>query len=88
MIAAGQVEVNAGGKRIGVLGPGDYFGEIALLRDVPRTATVTAKSDVELFALDRDEFLAAVTGHAASIEAADGIVASRLSELKPGAATL
>ena len=88
VIAAGQVEVNAGGKRIGVLGPGDYFGEIALLRDVPRTATVTAKSDVELFALDRDEFLAAVTGHAASIEAADGIVASRLSELKPGAATL
>jgi MFS family permease len=88
VIAAGEVEVSADGERIGVLGPGGYFGEIALLRDVPRTATVTANSDVELFALDRDEFLAAVTGHAASIEAADGIVASRLSELKPGAATL
>jgi len=88
VIASGEVEVSADGEPIGVLGPMDHFGEIALLRDVPRTATVTAKSDVELFALDRDEFLSAVTGHAASIEAADGIVASRLSELKPGAATL
>jgi MFS family permease len=88
VIASGEVEVSASGEQIGTLGPGDYFGEIALLRDVPRTATVTAKDDVELFALDRDEFLAAVTGHAASIEAADGIVASRLSGLRPGAASL
>jgi hypothetical protein len=49
---------------------------------------VRAKTDVELFALDRDEFLGAVTGHAASAEAADAIVASRLSGLRPGVASL
>jgi len=80
--------VTADGNHIGTLGSADYFGEIALLRDVPRTATVTAKTEVELFALDRDEFLSAVTGHAASAEAADAVVASRLSGLRPGVASL
>ena len=88
VIASGEVDVVIDGSHVGTLGPGEYFGEIALLRDVPRTATVKAKADTELCALERDEFLSAVTGHAASAEAADAIVASRLGSLRPGIASV
>ncbi|MEI4920488.1 cyclic nucleotide-binding domain-containing protein, partial [Klebsiella pneumoniae] len=67
--------------------PGDSFGEIALVRDVPRTASVKAKSDVELYSLERDDFIAAVTGHAPSAAAADAVIAARLGRLRPAAAS-
>jgi MFS family permease len=88
VIASGEVDVVIDGRHQSTLGPGGYFGEIALLRDVARTATVNAKADSELYALERDEFLSAVTGHAASAEAADAIVSSRLAGLRPGIASI
>jgi MFS family permease len=64
------------------LGPGQFFGEIALLRDVPRTATVRARGGVRLLAIRRDDFIAAVTGHAPSASAAEAIVVQRLEGLR------
>jgi MFS family permease len=54
-----------------------YVGEIALLRNVPRTATVRAVEAARLWAIDRADFLEAVTGHARSNASADAIVATR-----------
>lgn len=84
VVEQGAVTVDADGRQIYEGGPGYYFGEIALLRDEPRMATVTARSDSTLLALQRDEFLGAVTGHAESAEAADAVIASRLRASRPG----
>jgi MFS family permease len=88
VIDSGEVDVSANGEHLATMSAGDHFGEIALLRDVPRTATVIAQNEVSLYALERDEFLSAVTGHPASVEAADAVVASRLSGLRPGMASI
>jgi MFS family permease len=86
LVAEGELEVTVDGRRTGALGAGDHFGEIALLRDVPRTATVQAMTDARLYALARDDFVTAVTGHPASAEAADAVVAARLGHVRPGVA--
>jgi len=88
VIGSGEVEVITDERPAVTLGQGEYFGEIALLRDVPRTATVTAKTDVELHALERDHFLSAVTGHPASAEAVNAVIANRLAGLRPGVASV
>ena len=79
IVAEGEMNVSQDGGVMSELAAGDYFGEIALLRDVSRTATVTARTDAVLYALDRDDFLAAVTGHPQSAEAAETVMSARLS---------
>ena len=71
VIASGRVRVDIDGTSIRNLGAGDWFGEIALLRDVPRTASVTALTDVKLWGLDRESFLASVAATSGAIEMAD-----------------
>jgi CRP-like cAMP-binding protein len=88
LIESGQASVCRDGQEIAQLGPGGYFGEIALVRDVPRTAGVHAATELSLLALDRDEFIAAVTGHAPSREAADAVISTRLTGLRTGATAL
>lgn len=79
IVATGELEVSQEGVALADLSTGDYFGEIALLRDTTRTATVTARTDVVLYALDREDFLAAVTGHPQSAEAAESVMTARLA---------
>jgi MFS family permease len=78
IVGDGALEITAEGLRT-TADEGDYFGEIALLRDVPRTATVTALVDSHLYVLQRDDFLAAVTGHEAARAAGHTVVEERLS---------
>jgi CRP-like cAMP-binding protein len=54
------------------------------VRDIPRTATVTARVDSRLYALERADFLAAVSGHSAGLAAADAVVAERLPRADAG----
>jgi len=78
VIVQGEAEVTRDGKHLRNLGPGAYVGEIALLRDVPRTATVVAKTTLRLLALQREPFLLAVTGHPQSVRAANAVADARL----------
>jgi predicted MFS family arabinose efflux permease len=79
VIAEGTVDVAPAEGAARRLGPGESFGEIALLREIPRTATVVAKTDVELLELPGEEFVAAVSGNAEALRAADAVVGARLA---------
>jgi MFS family permease len=79
VIEDGTVEVAVDGRPAHELGRGESFGEIALLRNVPRTATVTARNDVVLYALDRGTFIPAVTGSGPSLSAAEAVIGMRLA---------
>ncbi len=81
-IATGELQVTKTGQDVKTLRRGDGFGEIALIEDVPRTATVTAVSDAELFSLTKEPFILALTGHAPAARAANDMVSQRLGELE------
>ena len=79
VVADGRLRVLVDGRQVGDRRVGDGFGEIALLRDVPRIATVEAVDDSELLAVRREPFIAAVTGHAAALDDANAVVASHIA---------
>jgi hypothetical protein len=79
VIAEGEVEVSHGEVFVRRETAGDFFGEIGLLRNVPRTATVTAVTDVRLWVLERADFLGAVTGTGAARVAAEDVVSRRIA---------
>jgi MFS family permease len=83
IVEEGALAVTVGGQARTPILPGGFFGEIALLRETPRTATVTATADCRLLTVEREHFLAAVTGHAESAAAADLVVSRRLAALRP-----
>jgi MFS family permease len=78
-IAAGELDVRQDGRFLRRCGRGEGVGEIALLRAVPRTATVTAHTPATVYELDRDPFLIAVLGHAPTRRQADSIADTRLA---------
>jgi MFS family permease len=78
-IAAGELDVGQDGHFVRRCGRGDGVGEIALLRDVPRTATVTARTPATVYQLNREPFLTAVLGHAPTHRQAGRIADARLA---------
>jgi anti-sigma regulatory factor (Ser/Thr protein kinase) len=78
LVGTGQLDVTVQGCHVTTLGPADPVGEIALLRDGRRTATIVATEPVQLYALTREDFLSAVTSHDASVRAAESMIESRL----------
>jgi MFS family permease len=83
VIESGEVEVVGDGAVVATLGPGEGFGEIALLRRVRRTATARARSDVRLQALSCDHFLPVVLGYTPSAYEAGVVVEGMLDRYSP-----
>jgi MFS family permease len=82
LIGSGEVDVVHGGKLVATLGTGQYFGEIALLHDVPRVATCVARGDADLYKLERQVFVSAVSGNVQSHATIEDVAAGRLDELE------
>ncbi len=79
VVVSGELDAEVDGAAAWSLHRGDGFGEIALLRDVPRTATVVARADSSLYALGRNDFLDAMTGSDRARPAAGRLAGERLA---------
>ena len=71
LVMEGQFSVHVDGRLVATASACDSFGELALLRGAPRSATVTATSPATLLVVNRNDFLETVTGHPRSVRAAD-----------------
>jgi predicted MFS family arabinose efflux permease len=83
IVATGEVDVSQRNVPMRRLGPGSGVGEISLLRDIPRTASVRAVGPVAAYALGREAFLSALTGHSSARSAANAIVDDHLARPSP-----
>lgn len=63
VVEEGEADVSIGGEHKGSVGPGDYFGEIALLNDTPRTATLTARTDMVCYGMTAWDFRPLIDGN-------------------------
>ncbi len=81
-VAEGELAISRKGQFLQMVSRGDGFGEIALVRDVPRQATVTAATDASLYTLHKEPFVLAVTGHATTISAVGAQIARHLGDDK------
>jgi len=81
VIKHGAARVVRDGVDVASLETGDFFGEIALLRDIPRTATVEAVGELDLLVLERGPFLDAIKSSRCQIEAAEAVSQARIDEL-------
>jgi MFS family permease len=83
VIRDGEAEVIGDGRFVRTMGPGDGFGEIALIHEVPRTATVRARTPLELYTLERRHFVFTVSGYGSSARASKSIIGDRLRTFTP-----
>ena len=87
VILEGNVDITKRGKRVNTLGPGDFFGELALLGKVPRTATATAATPARLLVVGHREFTSLLASQPAIRDKVMRAVAHWISELTPGTPT-
>jgi hypothetical protein len=80
VVADGEVDIERDARVVATRRRGEGFGEIALLYDVPRTATAETRTETRLYALDRETFLLATTGHTSAQRGAHHLAAARLEE--------
>jgi hypothetical protein len=84
VIRQGEADVIGDRRLVRTIGPGDCFGEIALMRAAVRTATVRARTPLLLYTIDRHHFVPAVTGYSSSAREADSLMEDRLETFSPG----